>query len=123
MDWQPGEFLVLERNPNWWADEDPLSGDPPGNVSQLTFVFMPEPEEMTDALEGGEVDVIALRPEPETMSALSDVDGVDDSGNGFHSGGYGQDLDGEGDTVGGMLSGRGVEVDLSSRGAGPKRTS
>lgn len=77
VDWHPGESVVLERNPEWWADADPLGGEPAGDVNQLTFVFFPDPEEMTEALEDGEVDVIALRPEPDTIAELSGIEEIE----------------------------------------------
>lgn len=76
-EWQEGESLVLERSDNWWADRDPLSGEPPGDVAQVTFVFMSDLSEMVDALGDGEIDVISARPDPEAVETLTTMEGVE----------------------------------------------
>lgn len=76
-EWEPGEFLTLERNASWWAESDPLAGGPPGDVQDVTLVFLSEPAEMVEALRNEEVDVIAIRPDPETVTALGDLEGVE----------------------------------------------
>ena len=78
-DWQPGEFVTLERNGSWWAESDPLAGGPPGDVQEVTLVFVSEPAEMVEGLRSGEVDVIAVRPDAETVAALADLEGVETS--------------------------------------------
>ena len=78
-DWQPGEFVTLERNTSWWAEFDPLAGGLPGDVREVTLVFVSEPAEMVDGLRNGEVDVIAVRPDPEIVTALGELEGVDTS--------------------------------------------
>ncbi len=76
-DWQEGEFMVLERNQRWWADRDPLSGEPSGDVAEITFVFIEELADMVDALAAGEVDVIAARPDRETIETLERLDDIE----------------------------------------------
>ncbi|HUG31669.1 MAG TPA: ABC transporter substrate-binding protein [Acidimicrobiia bacterium] len=76
-EWQEGEYLVLERSDNWWADRDPLSGEPPGSVAEITFVFMSDLSEMVDALADGEIDVISARPDPEVVESLTTMEGVE----------------------------------------------
>jgi peptide/nickel transport system substrate-binding protein len=76
VEWAEGEHVVLQRDPDWWAQTDPLSGAAAGQVQQIKFVFIDEPEEMTEALEDGEVDVISLRADAGTVEALSDNEDV-----------------------------------------------
>ena len=45
-DWVEGETVILERDPEWWADRDPLSQTPLGDVRQVSFVFVDDAEEM-----------------------------------------------------------------------------
>lgn len=78
-EWQEGEFVTLERNLSWWAGSDPLAGESPGDVQEVTLVFVSEPAEMVEALRSEEVDVIAVRPDPETVAALGELEGVQTS--------------------------------------------
>jgi peptide/nickel transport system substrate-binding protein len=75
--WQEGEFLVLERNEPWWVDQDPLSGEPVGDLSEVTLVFIDDPAAMVAALAAGEVDVIAVRPDQATIASLETLEGVE----------------------------------------------
>lgn len=75
-EWAEGEFLTLERNPNWWAEEDPVSGQPLGDVERIRFLFIDTPEEMVDALEDGDIDVMTARPDESIVAELSRMDGV-----------------------------------------------
>lgn len=74
--WEQGERLVLARNERWWADRDPLSGRRPGDISEVTLVFIDDVAEMVDALEDGEVDVIAARPDQTAIDALTTMEGI-----------------------------------------------
>ncbi|HJS71305.1 MAG TPA: ABC transporter substrate-binding protein [Acidimicrobiia bacterium] len=76
VEWARGEHVLLQRDPDWWAQTDPMSGSPVGQAQQIEFVFIDDPEELTDALEDGEVDVISLRADTDTIEALSDIEGV-----------------------------------------------
>lgn len=76
-DWQQGEYLVVERNQRWWADRDPLSGQPTGDVMEITFVFIDDLAEMVAALRDGDVDVIAARPDQQAIEALEGIDDVE----------------------------------------------
>lgn len=75
--WQEGDSLVLERNERWWVDQDPLSGDPVGDVSEVTVVFIADPAAMVAALAADQVDVIAARPDPATIASLETLEGVE----------------------------------------------
>lgn len=76
-EWTPGDRIVVTRNEDWWSDVDPISGAPLGSVSQIEFVFMPDPDQRIAALEVGEVDVIAVRPDSGMVEELSGVAGVE----------------------------------------------
>ena len=71
--WVPGDRIVVERNPEWWASTDPLTGAPVGSVQRIEFVFIPDTEGLLEALESGEVDVAALRPTTEIVEQLEDI--------------------------------------------------
>lgn len=75
-EWAEGEFLTLDRDQDWWAEEDPISGQPLGDVERIRFVFMTTPEEMADALESGDIDVMIARPDESIVSELTEIDGV-----------------------------------------------
>lgn len=77
VEWVPGERIVLNRHPDWWAGADPLSGSPIGSITNITFVFMPDPAEMVSALEDGTVDMITIRPDAATMEEVTGIDDVD----------------------------------------------
>ena len=72
-----GEPLTVARDLTWWPDDDPLSGDPEGDIARIRFVFIDTLEEMVDALEAGEVDVISARPDAETMERLRAMEDVE----------------------------------------------
>ncbi|MFZ0012653.1 MAG: ABC transporter substrate-binding protein, partial [Acidimicrobiia bacterium] len=75
-DWAPGDRIVVTREPDWWSDSDPVSGDGLGSVNRIEFVFLPDPEEMVDALAEGSVDVIVARPDQEMVSRINDTAGL-----------------------------------------------
>lgn len=75
-EWVPGDRIVITRDPDWWSETDPLSGDPIGSVARVEFVFIPDPNEMVDALEAGEVDVISARADADL---LEDLDGIEEA--------------------------------------------
>lgn len=77
VDWAEGEHLTIARDLKWWPETDPLSGDPPGDIAQVRFVFIDTLEGMVDALEAGEVDVISARPDQATVEALRGIEGVE----------------------------------------------
>lgn len=74
--WVPGDRIVLIRNPQWWSEVEPISGEPVGTVAQVTFVFIADVDEMVESLENGEVDVISARADPELLGRLDAIDGV-----------------------------------------------
>jgi peptide/nickel transport system substrate-binding protein len=75
--WTEGESLTLERDPDWWALEDPLTGSATGDVAEIRFVFFDTPLDMAVALAGESVDVIIVRPDVATVERLRDAEGVD----------------------------------------------
>jgi peptide/nickel transport system substrate-binding protein len=77
VEWAEGEHLTIARDLTWWPETDPLSGDPEGDIAQVRFVFIDTLEEMVDALEAGEVDVISARPDAVTMERLRTVEDVE----------------------------------------------
>lgn len=76
-EWAVGEYLTLVRNGDWWADEDPLSGHPLGDVQRIRFVFVDSLAEMVDGLDDGEIDVISARPDPSAVEDMSEMEGVE----------------------------------------------
>lgn len=74
--WVPGDRIVLTRDPEWWSDVEPISGDPIGTVAQVTFVFIADVDEMVESLENGEVDVISTRADPDLVNRLDAIEGV-----------------------------------------------
>lgn len=77
VEWVEGDHIVVRRSPQWWAETDPLSGDPPGTVDQITFVFIADPVETASALGDGTVDVVSSRPDVATIEDLTALDEVD----------------------------------------------
>lgn len=55
VEWQPNDRLVLERNPDYWADGVP-------GVDELTFRIIPEPQVAITNLQAGEIDGILDLP-------------------------------------------------------------
>jgi peptide/nickel transport system substrate-binding protein len=76
-EWAEGEYLTLERDPGWWAVEDPISGARLGDIQRVRFVFIESLDEMLDALDRGEVDVVTARPDSTSMERLAGMDGVE----------------------------------------------
>jgi peptide/nickel transport system substrate-binding protein len=77
VEWSPGERIVLNRHPEWWAGSDPLSDGPDGTISRITFVFMNDPADMTAALDDGTVDVISTRADVGMMETLRGMENVE----------------------------------------------
>ena len=71
--WVRGDRIVVERNAEWWSETDPLTSSPRGPVDEIEFVFIADTEELFDALESGEVDVAALRPDADILERLDDI--------------------------------------------------
>jgi peptide/nickel transport system substrate-binding protein len=71
-----GDRIVVLRNDEWWSESDPISGSPLGSVTRIEFVFIPDPEEMVEALTDGSVDVIAARPDEEMVSTITETAGL-----------------------------------------------
>lgn len=76
VDQVPGDSIVVSRVAEWWPDEDPVSGAALGDVQQVTFVFMSDLDEMVEALDDGDVDVIVGRPDPDALEDLAEIEGV-----------------------------------------------
>jgi peptide/nickel transport system substrate-binding protein len=77
LEWAEGEPLTVARDLTWWPEDDPLSGDPAGDIAQIRFVFIDTLEGMVDAFEAGEVDVISARPDGEMMERLRAMEDVE----------------------------------------------
>lgn len=71
-----GDRIVLGSVPSWWASNDPVSGMPPGDVSEIRFVFVDELDEMLTGLESGAYDVVVSRPDTATASRLAPNDSL-----------------------------------------------
>lgn len=71
--WIAGERIVLRRNPAYWADVDPVSGAPLGDVQELVFVFPKNVRDQLRGLERGEIDVINPRPLDWMIEDLTDM--------------------------------------------------
>lgn len=76
-EWAEGDHMTLTRDPEWWSAADPLSGESPGDVQEITFVFIDDQDAMVDALEDGVVDVIAVRPDIGMVEAIGDAEGIE----------------------------------------------
>lgn len=77
VDWVRGDRIEVVRLDGWWGDSDLRSGAPAGDVVEITFLFMPDVEEMVESLLSGDVDVIGVRPTPEIVEQLAAVEEVD----------------------------------------------
>jgi len=71
--WVPGDRIVVERNPHWWTETDPLTGSRLGTIERIDFVFLSDTEELLGAIEGGEVDLAVMRPSAEILEQLDDL--------------------------------------------------
>lgn len=75
-EWVEGERIVLKRNPSYWAETDPVSGEPLGDVEELVFVFPDSARDQLSGLEGGDVDVLNLRPLDWMIGELDEMESV-----------------------------------------------
>ena len=75
--WVPGDRIEVVRSEAWWSDVDLRTGDPLGDVAEVTFVFIPDVEARVEALLNGEVDVIATRATPDLVADLGATEGVE----------------------------------------------
>ena len=75
-EWVRGDRIEVVKSESWWAGTDLRSGQPDGDVVDITFVFMPDVEEMVEALISGDVDVIGTRPTTEMIERLSGTEDV-----------------------------------------------
>lgn len=71
--WIASDRIVLERNPDWWAKADPLTGAARGTLDRIEFVFIADNEVLLEALEDGEVDVASIRPDADIIERLDDM--------------------------------------------------
>ena len=76
VEWVPGDRIVVERQPRWWPDADPISGVSLGEVTEIRFVFIEDVDDMVTALRSGDVDVIIARPEEGTVGRLDRDDDI-----------------------------------------------
>ncbi|MGA7282258.1 MAG: peptide ABC transporter substrate-binding protein [Acidimicrobiia bacterium] len=77
VEWVPNERLVLQRNPNYWADKERGSGLPLGDVQTINYVFIEDSQTMVQALKGQEVDFINPQPQVSLAADVDAIDGVD----------------------------------------------
>jgi peptide/nickel transport system substrate-binding protein len=77
VEWTPTEHLLLERNPNYWADNERGSNLPLGDVQTIQFVFIEESQTMVQALRGQEVDFINPQPQVTLAADVDAIDGVE----------------------------------------------
>lgn len=66
-EWEKGSYVTLERNPDY--------GGEPAGVQEITFRFIPSPEQPA-ALANGEVDVIYPQPQIDLIEQVREIDGV-----------------------------------------------
>lgn len=66
--WQPGEYITLVPNPDWW-------GEAPG-VEELVFRFI-APEGQLQALENQDVNVIEPQGTQDALDSLEAMDGIE----------------------------------------------
>ena len=64
VEWQKGQKVVLERNPDYWRKGDP-------KADQLIFVPIPEPTARVTALLTGQVNMIVVVP-PDAIQQIKD---------------------------------------------------
>ncbi|MCH8023046.1 MAG: ABC transporter substrate-binding protein, partial [Thaumarchaeota archaeon] len=62
-EWQPGEFLTLQTNPEYWGDKLPDNQKTQyhreaGNIQEITYVTITDSSAQLAALENGDVDVV-----------------------------------------------------------------
>jgi peptide/nickel transport system substrate-binding protein len=77
VEWQKGQKVVLERNPDYWRKGDP-------KADQLIFVPIPEPTARVTALLTGQVNMIVVVP-PDAIQQIKDKpELVYDQGPGNH---------------------------------------
>jgi peptide/nickel transport system substrate-binding protein len=77
VEWTEGDHVTVTRDPDRWSTADPISGDGAGDVEEIRFVFIDTLEEMVDALEDGEIDVMSARPDATTVSRLETMENAD----------------------------------------------
>jgi peptide/nickel transport system substrate-binding protein len=76
-EWVNGESVLLRRNPQYWASEDPVSGISLGDVTEIRLVFSDSVRDSIQGLGRGEVDLIAPRPLDWMVTEVSALEAVD----------------------------------------------
>lgn len=74
--WLAGESITLRRNPLYWSETDPVSGDPTGDAEEITFVFQESVRSALRALDRDEIDVLSLKPLDWIVADVADFEGV-----------------------------------------------
>lgn len=76
-EWIEDERIVLQRNPRYWAEADPASGSPLGDVQTINILFLGNTDTQIQAMRDSEVDV--FYPEPTLLLAedVASMDGVE----------------------------------------------
>ena len=70
------EAIVLRRNSQYWADVDPVSGRPLGNMEEVRLVVMESARDRIHALGTGAVDVIVLDPLDWMVDEVAALEGI-----------------------------------------------
>ncbi|MEA1902182.1 MAG: ABC transporter substrate-binding protein [Actinomycetota bacterium] len=74
--WLVGESITLRRNQRYWSETDPVSGDPTGDVGEITFVFQESVRSALRALDRDEIDVLSLKPLDWIVADVAGFEGV-----------------------------------------------
>jgi peptide/nickel transport system substrate-binding protein len=74
VEWVLDERIVLQRNENYWASEEPASGAPLGDVQTINIVFLEDSQTQVQALKGQEIDMFYPQPQ---VSLVEEVDGIE----------------------------------------------
>lgn len=78
-----GDWIMINRNTNFWSPADPASGSPVGNVGQVVFVFVESVRDRLSGLEDSEYHIV--NPSPldwivEDINELTEVTSVVSTG-------------------------------------------
>ena len=62
--WEPGQFIALERKPNWWGGAYPNRTLLAANPQRIIYQFIEDPTVALTQLKSGDIDVISLARVP-----------------------------------------------------------
>jgi ABC-type transport system substrate-binding protein len=77
-EWQPGEYIKMTRNENYWKT-DPANGDRLPYLDGVEFRFIPDTEELIYEFTQRQIDVVQPAPSTDTVNRLKRLEsaGVD----------------------------------------------